>query len=151
MEEPKSKLFNYDDVYKLNDVNKIPLKGELSTNVLFSKGIELVVNKVQSIPGFEKLKLDPELILLMCNFIEELSINTEATRGSSLKTHGVNKKDMLKEGYKQLYSLNVDELEVLDKQVQFLFNHKKIVGRRTKYKLWDGLIAILMYIEKKGF
>jgi len=78
-----------------------------------------IINKIKNeIKSIEKLKLDPELTLLVCNLIE----NTIPT-GNKYK---IDKKDLSLQILTNIFALHDGEKEIINQQIEFLYNNNKI-------------------------
>lgn len=90
---------------------------------------EMLEEKVKSLPDFSKLKLNPELILLVCNMVEE----------GGDKKHNIDKKELVMKVLDNIFHYGESEKHLLDDQIEFLHATKKI----KKVKL---LVKIIHYI-----
>ena len=91
---------------------------------------ELLEQKVKSLPDYSGLKLNPELILLICNMIEE----------GSKKEHNIDKKDLAMKVLDNIFKYSESEKRLLDDQIEFLHATKKIKKVRLVVKLIHYLI-----------
>ena len=78
----------------------------------------MVCCKIQSIPNFQSLKGDVELILYACNILENYHVDVNAKK--------IDKKELVVNAFVELFSLNDDEKLTLNNTIQFLFDHKNI-------------------------
>ena len=102
----------------------IDLKRNLKSHDLKHSTIMKIIIKIQSIPEFQKLKMDVELTLLCCNLIENVVS----------KKQGFNKKDMVLDILQQIYNLNDEQKKIVENQIDFLFSNNKIkVIGKIKY------------------
>ena len=88
------------------------LKNSLKKHTLFYNLIDDIVQKIQSeIKAIDKLRLDPELTLLICNLIE----NSIATGNK----FDINKKQLAIQIMTQIFNLNTDEQTIISQQIDF--------------------------------
>lgn len=91
---------------------------------------EMLEEKVKSLPDFSTLKLNPELILLVCNMVEE----------GSEKRHNIDKKELVMRVLENIFKYNESDKRLLDDQIEFLHATKKIKRVRLIVKLVHYLI-----------
>lgn len=115
----------------------IPAKNHLFKSLRVNDIKEAVIKRIQSFPNYAQYKNDVEFLLLVCNMLEHL-VN---------KGEKINKKDVLVEIYKQVFtSLSPDEQKAIEQNVEFLWNNKKI-KKVSYYKLFKT--AIWEWVKKK--
>jgi len=109
---------------KIKNLNKI---AELS------KGI---IAKVQSMPDLQELKLDLDIILYVCNIIENNIKQNE--------TKSLDKKKIVVDIINKCTPLNATEINILNKMIEFLHSNHLIqkIGKIEKngYKLLNWAI-----------
>ena len=109
---------------KIKNLNKI---AELS------KGI---IAKVQSMPDLQELKLDLDIILYVCNIIENNIKQNE--------TKSLDKKKIVVDIINKCMPLNATEINILNKMIEFLHSNHLIqkIGKIEKngYKLLNWAI-----------
>ena len=96
----------------------IPLKNSLKNLSDLATLKQMVCCKIQSIPNFQSLKGDVELILYACNTLENYQIDIGANK--------IDKKILIVNAFTELFSLTDDEKLTLNNTIQFLFDHNKI-------------------------
>jgi len=102
----------------MND-SGVPIKHSLIKHTMFYNLMDDIINKIKNeIKSIEKLKLDPELTLLVCNLIE----NTIPT-GNKYK---IDKKDLSLQILTNIFALHDGEKEIINQQIEFLYNNNKI-------------------------
>ena len=96
----------------------VPVKNNLKNLSDAAQLKQMVCCKIQSIPNFQSLKGDVELILYACNILENYHVDVNAKK--------IDKKELVVNAFVELFSLNDDERQTLNNTIQFLFDHKKI-------------------------
>jgi hypothetical protein len=94
----------------------VKFKRGLARSDLERKLGELLEQKVKSLPDFNTLKLNPELILLVCNMVEE----------GSEKKHNIDKKELVMKVMDNIFTYGDNEKRLLDDQIEFLHGTRKI-------------------------
>lgn len=89
----------------------------------------LLEEKVKSLPDFNTLKLNPELILLVCNLVEE----------GVKKKFNIDKKDLVMKVLDNIFKYTENEKRQIDDQIEFLHSTKKI--KKVKF-----VIKIIHYV-----
>jgi len=107
----------------------VKFKRGLARSDLERKLGEMLEEKVKSLPDFSTLKLNPELILLVCNMVEE----------GSEKRHHIDKKELVMKVLDNIFHYGESEKRLLDDQIEFLHATKKI----KKVKL---VVKIIHYV-----
>ena len=105
--------------------NLIPLKNNLKNVSDLSNLKQMVICKVQSLPNYQTLKNDVELILYACNVLE----NAHA----DLKCAKTNKRQLIVSVFTELFNLNDEEQLLLNNTVQFLYDNRKIKQVKQVY------------------
>lgn len=115
----------------------VKFKRQLARSDLERRLMDMLEEKVKSLPSYEQLRLNPELILLCCNLIE----------------NGCNKKDQVD---KKVLCINVldsvfnytnDEKRQVDDSIEFLWATKRI----KRIHIVKKLIYYLLDILKRRF
>ena len=98
--------------------NLIPLKNNLKNLNDLAILKQMVVCKIQSLPNYQTLKGDVELILYACNTLENAHVDLKASK--------INKRELVVSVFGELFNLSDEEKQNLNNTVQFLFDHGKI-------------------------
>jgi hypothetical protein len=116
-------------------------KYSLLKEIKASEGVKVIVAYLRKIPDVGKKKNDMEILLMACNFLENLKLKKGET---------ISKDEMLKMIYFQLFAVNPtsDEAVQLLTRVQFLKDHKKI--RKIPF-LKKVYVCGLRYFSCKSF
>jgi hypothetical protein len=80
--------------------------------------LDVIHTRIKTLPNYIELRMNPELILLVCNIIENM------VNDKSLK--GMNKKELATKILNGLFTYNSPELKQLDTIIEFLHSSKKI-------------------------
>lgn len=95
-------------------------KNSLARDKKTHEAIDKIVNKITEIPRHTDYKLDLELLTMVCIMAEHLIDNKD-------KKIKINKKDIVFDVYKKLFgNLKPEDLVVIDKNIQYLFENGKI-------------------------
>ena len=97
----------------------VPFVNALEKSNIYNCIKDAVIKKIQNIPEIQKLKMNPELTLLVCNIIEN-SISNNGT------THKIDKKQLAVEILTVTFNLTAVEITQLKDQIDFLYNNKKL-------------------------
>ena len=105
------------------------LKNNLEKHFVFNNTVASLHEKLNTIHDISKLKLDPELTLLVCNLVEN-------TVGENDKMK-LDKKELVVLILAKVFpDLTDAEKESIKTQIEFLFNNKKIKKVKTSKKVW---------------
>ena len=102
----------------MNSTNLIPLKNSLKNINDLATLKQMVICKVQSLPNYQTLKNDVELILYACNTLENCHVDLKASK--------INKRQLIVSIFGELFNLNDEEKLTVSNTIQFLFDHGKI-------------------------
>ena len=116
----------------------VDYKNELNTHVVKNNLIDKIVEKINKIPKHHELRLNPELILLVCNIVEN----------TITKKDKVSKKDVVIDVFKQLNHVSCEnDLNLLKSLIEFLHSNDKI----KKVKLLRTATFYTIDLLKKNF
>jgi hypothetical protein len=105
------------------------LKNNLEKHFVFNNTVASLHEKLNTIHDISKLRLDPELTLLVCNLVEN-------TVGDNDKMK-LDKKELVVLILAKVFTdLSDAEKESIKTQIQFLFNNGKIKKVKTSKKVW---------------
>ena len=115
----------------------LTLKNTLKAHIKFYEILNDITKIIKSIHSVEELKNDPELLLLICNLIE----NTMGDNKSKL-----DKKELALSIHSNIFTNTDDEREDLKRKIQFFYDNGKI-----KKKKWYKLVITytLEWIKRK--
>ena len=103
----------------------IPLKNNLKNLNDLATLKQMVVCKIQSLPNYQTLKGDVELVLYACNVLENCHLD--------LKCAKTNKRQLIVSIFGELFNLNDEEKLLLSNTVQFLYDNRKIKQVKQLY------------------
>ena len=105
------------------------LKNNLEKHFVFNNTVASLYEKLNTIHDISKLRLDPELTLLVCNLVEN-------TVGENDKMK-LDKKELVVLILAKVFTDLTDaEKESVKTQIEFLFNNGKIKKVKTSKKVW---------------
>jgi hypothetical protein len=105
------------------------LKNNLEKHFVFNNTVASLHEKLNTIHDISKLRLDPELTLLVCNLVEN-------TVGDNDKMK-LDKKELVVLILAKVFTDITDaEKESIKTQIEFLFNNGKIKKVKTSKKVW---------------
>ena len=111
----------------------VPFVHALEKSNIYNCIRDAIIQKIQKIPEIQKLKLNPELTLLVCNIIENSISNNS-------KNHKIDKKQLACEILSAPFGLNPQEIQQLKDQIDFLYNNNKIVKYNKTMKFIKNLL-----------
>jgi hypothetical protein len=105
---------------KVDKLSKmLSLKSVLKTTSKFQEISDIIVELLKQVPDIETLKLNNELILYICNIVEELC----------KKKYKINKLDLLLATLiRVIPSITEDEKKLITDIVEFFHANKQIIG-----------------------
>ena len=102
--------------------------------------VDAIVQKIQSIPNHQNLKLDLELTLYVCKVVENVI-------SKKSKTSTIDKGEIVVSVFKAIFPrLTDEEIAYVKKQIQYFWSNKLIKRRSTLIKF--GIFAFNI-IKKK--
>lgn len=124
----------------MNSTDLIPLKNSLKNLDDASTLKKTIQTKIESLPNYQSLKGDVELILYACNTLENAHVDLKASK--------VNKRQLIVSVFSEIFNLNDEEKFTLSNTIQFLFDHHKI--KQIKKALIYGNVVKNWFIKKFG-
>lgn len=104
-----------------SSISLVGISPSLQNHIVLNKIIEIVVGEVQKIPQFEKLQRSMDLVLYICNSIEELVVSN----GVSKQPVGY-KKDLAIKIFEILKFNKPEDRDFLVNSIEFLCSSGKI-------------------------
>lgn len=104
-----------------SSISLVGISPSLQNHIVLNKIIEVVVSEVQKIPQFEKLQRSMDLVLYICNSIEELVFSN----GVSKQPLGF-KKDLAIKIFDLLKFNKPEDRDFLNNSIEFLCSSGKI-------------------------
>ena len=117
---------------KVCDLSLLKPKNALKKAQLINDLLVLLRQKVADYPASYQLKACSEFLLYVCNIVENLV----------KKSYNINKKDLVKDVFKQLLALTEPELKILDASIEFLWSNELIQKIASSKK-------VVKWIQKK--
>jgi hypothetical protein len=110
------------------------------STILKNEIVDFILKDIQKIPNSQSLKNDVEILLHICNLIENLI---------SKNKQKINKKQLVIDIMTQVFYLNSDdEKNALEKQIQFLYDNKLIIKVTTLNQVLKKAFSIANFIFK---
>ena len=107
---------------KINESLEIPdllyLKNNMDKHNIYYSLLKLVTEKIRLIPNYEILKNEIELVLLVCNIIENVVKKNNKTK--------IDKKQLVIDIFSTVFGLSPPDIISLKITIDFLFNNKLI-------------------------
>jgi hypothetical protein len=131
------------DFTETNPLPTIKIKNSIKvftkTNILVDK----LIKHIQTIPNYQNLKNDLELLEYICQMIEQL-----IKKGNRKKQNKIDKKQLVINVLQQLFQLNPTEIQIVDKTIEY-FVSNGIVKKKTIFKkLFSCLVDQLPTLPK---
>lgn len=114
----------------------------LHSYIVNNKIVELVVDKIKSIPNYETLRLSLDIVLLICNLIENLCYENNLSSKNQEKNF---KKEIALNVFKSLGWIKEDDKQFLLNSVNFLWSS----GRIKKIKFYKRIWSKVKHLIKK--
>ena len=95
----------------------LTLKNTLKAHIKFHNILNDITKIIKSIHSVEDMKNDPELLLLICNLIENMMKNNKSK---------LDKKELALSIHDNIFTNTDNEREDLRRKIQFFYNNGKI-------------------------
>jgi hypothetical protein len=95
-------------------------KNGLDRTIKKNEIINKIVKRVQEFPEFRNYKDDMETLLFICILVEHLVINKKNVKDK------IDKRELVADVYEKCFGVNSVNKDVLIKNVQFLYDNKRI-------------------------
>jgi hypothetical protein len=123
------------DFTETNPLPNVKIKNSIKiftkTNILVDK----LIKHIQTIPNYQNLKNDLELLEYICQMIEQL-----IKKGNRKKQNKIDKKQLVINVLQQLFQLNPTEIQIVDKTIEY-FVSNGIVKKKTIFKKLFSCLA----------
>jgi hypothetical protein len=133
------------EISSFSQINPQKLKSLCINNsgkstILKNEIMDFILKDIQKIPNYQSLKNEVEILLHICNLIENLI---------SKNKQKIDKKKLVLDIMAQVFHFNSDsEKEGLEKQIQFLYDNK-LITKVTKFKqVAKKVFAVANFILK---
>lgn len=111
----------------------VEFKHSLSLHVKENKLIDDITELINKVPNLDKLRLDPELTIYVCNVIENIITKHD--------TKTIKKNELCVKILTTIFNLEESEVAAINKQIIFLSNNKAIktvaVSKKFKKSMWN--------------
>ena len=97
----------------------VPYDRSLEKHNIFNVLKSGIIDKINKIPDVQKLRMHPELTSLVCNIVENSIKNNS-------KNHKIDKKQLVLEILSAPFSLNINEMQYIKDQIDYLYTNKRI-------------------------
>ena len=114
----------------------IPFVNALEKSNIYNCIRDAILTKISKIPELQKLRLNVELTLLVCNIIENSISNNS-------KYHKIDKKQLVVDIFSQAFNLNPAEIQLLKDQIEFLYNNSAIIKISKIKKFFSSIRKLL--------
>ena len=121
-------------------IQSLSINNTGKSTILKNEIMDFILKDIQKIPNFQTLKNDVEILLHLCNLIENLI---------SKNKQKIDKKQLIIDIMAQVFYLNSDaEKDTISKQIQFLYDNKLITKVTTMNQVIKKVFTIANFIFK---
>ena len=105
-------------------------KNNIKSHVIFNKTVEQIIEELKSIKNIHEMKEHPELILMICNCVENII----------KKTDNCDKKKIVIEVMKTMFNFNNEEITKVDSTIECFWSNNMItkIKRIEKFGIMFG-------------
>lgn len=111
-------------------------KHSLVSHLTYEQTILDITGVIKNLPSYESLKLDDELTLYVCRVVEHII----------KKVHKIDKKVLVIKCLTEAFGLTPTEQLLVSRQIEFLWNNKKITKTSFRKAISRGVIG---WVSKK--
>lgn len=101
----------------MDSLNFVKLKNNLLHLDLEKQLVETIEKRIRNLPNFQELRLNPELILLVCNLIENAQTNNKRK---------IDKKPLVIRVLHTIFTYSEADKKHIDQTIEFLYANGKI-------------------------
>jgi hypothetical protein len=133
------------DFNEINPLAKVKIKHSLKSFVQQNTLIDQIVKHVQTIPNYQNLKNDVELIKYVCKMIEQL-----VKQGNSKQPIGIkiDKKQLAITIFNQIFGLSPTEISFISSLIEFFVQNEIVKKKTCLSKLSDVVSSKLPTLPK---
>ena len=113
----------------------------LHSFVVVNKIVEIIAERVKSIPNYHNLRLSLDVVLLICNLIENLVYENHIKKKDQPAGF---KKDIALNVYRHLDWMTEDDKKFLSNSIQFLWSSGRIKKISIFKRIWAKILRFLM-------
>lgn len=117
-------------------VDYVNVSPSLHGFIINNKIVEIISNKIKEIPNYETLRLSLDVVLLICNLIENLCYENNINSKNQEKNF---KRDIAVNVYKHLNWISNDDKQFLLNSIQFLWSSGRIKKIKLYKRIWCKL------------
>ena len=120
-------------------VPKIKKKNTFASAEKENKVADAIVKDLQSVPNYQNVKIDTELIKYVCNLVENM------VKNNGKRNVKIDKKQLVVKVLATVYvNLPADVLKYIDEQIECLLNNKQIKRQSKSVKIVKGIFQCLI-------
>lgn len=119
-----------------NSVDFISPTPSLHSYIVVNKIVEIIAERVKALPNYHTLRLSLDLVLLICNMIENLCYENDI-KGKEQNPNF--KRDLAMNVYKSLDWIKEDDKQFLLNSIQFLWSSGRIKKISFCKRVWSKL------------
>jgi hypothetical protein len=121
-----------------DNMDLISITPTLALEIKQNEIITKIVNRLTELKlNDQRFKLNPDVILLVCNLLENL-----------VKNKKINKRQLLLDVFNQIYVLQPQDIATVDSQIEFLHSNKSI-KKLSKFYLFCCSMREYFFKNKK--
>lgn len=119
------------------NVSALPLSGSVKTHYEYKTVQQNVVSILQHIPEINTLKGQSKLLEIVCQMVEDRIKSGNSKKPASLK---IDKKQLVIDILDKVFSLNSVEKQILNKNIDYIFEHKNIIKINTRWRRFKAWV-----------
>jgi hypothetical protein len=126
--------------------NPLPTVKVKNSIKIFTKGniiVDQIIKHVQTIPNYQNLKNDMELLEYICQMIEEM-----VKKGNRKKQNKIDKQQLVINILQQLFQLNPNEIDQVKKTIEYFVANGIVKKKTVLKKLFTCLVDKLPTLPK---
>jgi translation initiation factor 2B subunit (eIF-2B alpha/beta/delta family) len=131
------------DFTETNPLPKVKVKNSLKSFITSNVIVNNLIKEIQTIPNYQNLKYDMELVERICQTIEE-----KVKKGNSKSTNKIDKKQLVINVLQQLFQLNPTEIQIVDKTIEYFVSNGIVKNKTIFKKLFSCLVDQLPTLPK---
>lgn len=121
-----------------NSIDFVSTTPSLHTYIVVNKLVEIIAERIKALPNYQNLRLSLDLVLLICNMIENLCFENNIKAKD--QPHNF-KRDLALNVFKHLDWVKEEDKQFLLNSIQFLWSS----GRIKKISFWKRLWSRLRH------
>jgi len=121
----------------------VKLKNSLKHLDLEKQLVDNIDKRIKTLPEYQKLRLNPELILLVCNLVENAVFDKKKKKKKIIK---IDKKELVIRVLDAIFDYAEPEKKIVDTQVEFFFTN----GDIKKVSFFKKCVSLFFeWVKKK--